>query len=319
MAGCDTLDNLINVVSVIGPTASGKTKLAVSLAKKFNGEIISADSMQIYKDMQIATAKPTEEEKCGIKHHLMDFLPPDKTYSVANFVNDATACIYDINSRGKLPIIAGGTGLYVDSLLNNITFGEEERNPQLCEELQKLCDQNGVDYLLSMLSCFDNESALRLSEQKNPKRIIRAIEFYKTTGITISEHNKKSKDNKSPFKATKLGLNFKDRQKLYDRINLRVDLMLEQGLLQEAESVLNSDLSFTSVKAIGYKELAPYFKGEKSLDECVERLKMETRRYAKRQITWFKRDEEINWLYVDEYNSFDELFSKAVSIIERGN
>lgn len=312
------MDNLIKVVSVAGPTASGKTKLSVELAKHFDGEIVSADSMQIYKEMQIATAKPDEEEKCGIPHHLMDFLPPDKTYSVADFVEDASRCIAEINSRGKLPIIVGGTGLYVDSLLNNVTFSEEKRDLKLCDELMQLYIENGADYLLSKLSEFDSDSAKRLSEQKNVKRIIRAIEFYKTNGITITEQNKRSKEKKSPYNATKLGLNFRDRQKLYDRVNKRVDIMLEQGLLKEAESVLKSDLSFTSVKAIGYKELAPYFDGTKSLDECIEKLKMETRRYAKRQITWFKRDAEINWLYVDEYSSFEELLNDAISIVERG-
>lgn len=312
------MNNLIKVVSIVGPTASGKTRLSVELAKRYNGEIISADSMQIYKDMQIATAKPTVEEMGNVKHHLMDFLPPDKTYSVANFVSDASKCIADIVSRNKLPFIVGGTGLYVDSLLNNIAFNEEKRDEQLCEELMKIYADEGADKLLEMLSQFDADSAKRLSEQKNVKRIIRAIEFYKTTGVTITEQNEKSKAQKSPYNATKIGLNCRNRQILYDRINLRVDSMMEQGLLEETQKVLSSKLSFTSIKAIGYKELAPYFKNEKSLDECVEKLKQETRRYAKRQITWFKRDEQINWLYLDDYSSFEDLLSDAISIMERG-
>lgn len=312
------MDKLINVVSVVGPTASGKTKLSVEFAKNFNGEIISADSMQIYRDMQIATAKPTEEEKCGIVHHLMDFLPTDKTYSVANFVSDAKKCIEDIHIRQKLPIIVGGTGLYVDSLLNNITFSEEKRDEKLCEELLQIYKSEGVERLLSMLKEFDPDSAQRLSQQVNIKRIIRAIEFYKTTGMTITEQNKNSMLMKSPYKATKIGLNFRDRQKLYDRINNRVDIMIEQGLLEEAREVLSTNLSFTSVKAIGYKELIPYFNNEKTLDECIEKLKMETRRYAKRQITWFKRDTDINWLYADDYSCFEELYNDAVLIMKRG-
>ena len=317
-AGCDILENSIKVVSIVGPTASGKTKLAVKLAKTFNGEIVSADSMQIYKGMQIATAKPTVDETEGINHHLIDFVSPDETYSVAMFVKDASRCIADINSRGMLPFIVGGTGLYVDSLLNNITFSDEQRDEKLSLELYKIFEEQGIDTLLEMLSEFDIDSANRLKAERNPKRIIRAIEFYKTTGITITEQNEKSKLVKSPYKPVKIGINFKDRARLYERINKRVDLMLENGLLDEAKDVLSNKLSFTSVKAIGYKELMPYFNGEKTLDECVEKLKMETRRYAKRQITWFKRDLDINWLYADEYDSFEELLAQAVEIINKG-
>ena len=317
-AGCDILENSIKVVSIVGPTASGKTNLAVKLAQKFNGEIVSADSMQIYKGMQIATAKPTFAETEGVKHHLIDFVSPDESYSVAMFVKDASKCISDINSRGKLPFIVGGTGLYVDSLLNNITFSEEQRDEKLSLELRKIYEEQGIDTLLKMLSEFDIDSSNRLKAERNPKRIIRAIEFYKTTGITITEQNEKSKLEKSPYSPIKIGLNFKDRAKLYERINKRVDLMLENGLVNEAKDVLSSKLSFTSIKAIGYKELLPYFNGEKTLDECVEKLKMETRRYAKRQITWFKRDLDINWLYADKYNSFEELLADAVEIIIKG-
>lgn len=317
-AGCDILENSIKVVSIVGPTASGKTKLAVKLAKKFNGEIVSADSMQIYKGMQIATAKPTFAETEGVKHHLIDFVSPDETYSVAMFVKDASKCIADIYSRGKLPFIVGGTGLYVDSLLNNITFSEEQRDEKLSLELRKIYEEQGIDTLLKMLSEFDIDSANRLKAERNPKRIIRAIEFYKTTGITITEQNEKSKLVKSPYSPVKIGINYKDRARLYERINKRVDLMLENGLVNEAQDVLSSKLSFTSIKAIGYKELLPYFNVEKTLDECVEKLKMETRRYAKRQITWFKRDLGINWLYADKYNSFEELLADAVEIIKKG-
>ena len=308
----------IKVVSVVGPTASGKTKLSVELAKRFNGEIISADSMQIYTGMSIATAKPSVEEMQGIPHHLMDFLPPQSTYSVAMFTEDAKRCIKDIADRGKLPIIAGGTGLYVDSLLNNISFYDCSRNDEITNKLWEEYNEKGIEPLLAQLESFDPESAKRLSTGQNPKRIIRAIEFYQTTGATITEQNEKSRLIPSPYKPIKIGLIFSDRQKLYDRINLRVDLMLEQGLLEEAKEVLSSPLSSTSVKAIGYKELAPYINGEDALDNCIEKLKRETRRYAKRQLTWFRRDKEINWLIVDEYDSFKELFTEAVSIINKG-
>ena len=312
------LDSLIKIISVVGPTASGKTALSVELAKHFNGEIISADSMQIYQGMHIATAKPDEEEKQNIRHHLMDFLPADKTYSVADFVNDAKICVEDIASRSKLPIIAGGTGLYVDSFLNNITFSNYERNEDITNELYSLYEQYGADYLLELLAEFDSESAENLKEARNVKRIIRAIEFYKTNGITISEHNRNSKNISSPYQVVKIGLKFDDRQKLYDRINKRVDIMMEKGLLDEAEKVLSSNLSNTSKMAIGYKELIPYFNKEKSLDDCIETLKRETRRYAKRQLTWFNRDEEINWIYVDRFNNFDEILNYAISIAEKG-
>ena len=308
----------IKLIAVVGPTASGKTTLGVKIAERFGGEVISADSMQIYKGMQIATAKPTFDETEGVKHHLIDFVSPDETYSVAMFVKDASKCIADIYSRGKLPFMVGGTGLYVDSLLNNITFSEEQRDEKLSLELRKIYEDQGIDTLLKMLSEFDIDSSNRLKAERNPKRIIRAIEFYKTTGITITEQNEKSKLEKSPYSPIKIGLNYKDRAKIYERINKRVDLMLENGLVNEAKDVLSSKLSFTSIKAIGYKELLPYFNGEKTLDECVEKLKMETRRYAKRQITWFKRDLDINWLYADEYNSFEELLADAVEIIKKG-
>lgn len=312
------LKNLIKVISVVGPTASGKTKLSVELAKIFDGEIVSADSMQIYKGMQIATAKPDEVEKCGVPHHLMDFLPASEAYSVAMYVKDASACINEINERNKLPIIAGGTGLYVDSLLNNIKFSDENRDEKICEELRDLYNKEGIEKLLEILESFDKISAEKLRAERNLKRIIRAIEFYETTGKTISEQVENSRLEESPYKAIKIGLNFRDREKLYDRINKRVDIMIENGLVEEAHEVINSDLSYTSVKAIGYKELMPYFNNEKSFEECIEKLKQETRRYAKRQITWFKRDTDINWLYVDEFNTFEELLNEAIDIINKG-
>lgn len=312
------MSNLIDVVSLVGPTASGKTKLGVDLAKHFNAEIISADSMQIYQGMQIATAKPTAEEMDGVVHHLIDFLPPDGTYSVAKFVEDASACIRDITSRGKLPIIVGGTGLYVDSLLNHVRFNDEVRNEEESEKLWHVYREQGLDVLLEELKRIDPDSFERLSVERNPKRIIRAIEFYRTTGVTITRQIADSRLEESPYRAVKLGLNFLDREKLYDRINRRVDLMLSLGLEEEARQVLNRSLSITSVKAIGYKELAPYINGEKTYEECIEKLKRETRRYAKRQITWFKRDKDINWLYIDEYNSYEELYNQAVQIINKG-
>ena len=308
------MDNKIDVLAVVGPTASGKTKLSVELAKALNGEIVSADSMQIYKGMDIGTAKPTFEEMQGIPHHLMGFLDSKENFSVAIYVEMAHKIIADIHSKGKLPIVTGGTGLYVDSLLNSIKFFDNTSDDSIRDKYSKLLEEKGLDYLLEKLKKIDYETYEKLLEQRNAKRIIRALEFFEVTGKTISEQNRLSKQD-SPYNPIKIGLTCRDRQVLYDRINLRVDLMLKDGLLEEAEKVLNLDLSNTAEKAIGYKELIPYFKGESTLDECVEVLKMNTRRYAKRQLTWFRRDQEINWIYIDEHNSFKDILNKALSFI----
>ena len=308
------MDNKIDVLAVVGPTASGKTKLSVELAKALNGEIVSADSMQIYKGMDIGTAKPTFEEMQGIPHHLMGFLDSKENFSVAIYVEMAHKIIADINSKGKLPIVTGGTGLYVDSLLNSIKFFDNTSDDSIREKYSKLLEEKGLDFLLEKLKKIDYETYEKLLEQRNAKRIIRALEFFEVTGKTISEQNRLSKQD-SPYNPIKIGLTCRDRQVLYDRINLRVDLMLKDGLLEEAEKVLNSDLSNTAEKAIGYKELIPYFNGESSLDECVEVLKMNTRRYAKRQLTWFRRDQEINWIYIDEHNSFKDILNRALIFI----
>ena len=308
------MDNKIDVLAVVGPTASGKTKLSVELAKALNGEIVSADSMQIYKGMYIGTAKPTFEEMQGIPHHLMGFLDSKENFSVAIYVEMAHKIIADIHSKGKLPIVTGGTGLYVDSLLNSIKFFDNTSDDSIRDKYSKLLEEKGLDYLLEKLKKIDYETYEKLLEQRNTKRIIRALEFFEVTGKTISEQNRLSKQD-SPYNPIKIGLTCRDRQVLYDRINLRVDLMLKDGLLEEAEKVLNSDLSNTAEKAIGYKQIIPYFKGESTLDECVEVLKMNTRRYAKRQLTWFRRDQEINWIYIDEHNSFKDILNKALSFI----
>ncbi|MBQ7504052.1 MAG: tRNA (adenosine(37)-N6)-dimethylallyltransferase MiaA [Ruminococcus sp.] len=305
------------VIAIVGPTASGKTSLSIEVAKSFNGEIVSADSMQIYKGMNIATAKPSEEEMRGIKHHLIDFLPADESYSVGQYVLDAQNAISEIVSKGKTPVICGGTGLYVDSLLNGIDFAENSSDDKIREELYILLESKGIDYLLDMLAQFDSDSSKRLSVEKNPKRIIRAIEFYKTTGTTITEQNRKSKQKESAYKPLVFGLTAKDRQYIYDRVNKRVDIMLRDGLLDEAQSVLNSDLSDTASKAIGYKQLQPYFDGIDELDACVDRLKTETRHYAKRQLTWFRRNDSINWIYIDELKSTGEQFESIKSTIRR--
>lgn len=301
------------LIVICGPTASGKTALSIALAKTIGCEIVSADSMQIYKGMTIATAKPTPEEMDGVPHHLIDFLEPSNGFSVADYVSLAHKAIEDIGNRGMIPLVCGGTGLYINSLVDNITFDESCSSTTLRDELLELAKEKGNGYLLEMLRKFDPESAERFHENNLP-RIIRAIEVYKTTGKTISQFNRESKDKGSPYDAVMIGINYRDRQKLYDRINLRVDLMLENGLLDEAKEVLSGDLK-TSYQAIGYKELAPYFNGEAYLEDCIDKLKMESRRYAKRQLTWFRRDERINWIYADECSSFEEIVAKALEIV----
>lgn len=301
---------------VVGPTASGKTSLSIELAKKYNGEIVSADSMQIYREMKIATAKPDEKEMSGIKHYLIDFLEPNQSYSVGKYVEDAKYAVEEIIRKNKLPIICGGTGLYVDSFLNGIDFIDDSSDIELRNELYKTAEEKGIDYLLNKLLEIDPYSYMRLYEQRNTKRIVRAIEFYKKTGVTISEQIENSRNNEPEYDYLIFGLKASDRQYLYNRINERVDLMVENGLVEEARDVLKSDLSETSAKAIGYKQLKPYFNNEASLEECIEKIKTETRHYAKRQLTWFKRNESINWINIDEIKTTEEQLDYISRIID---
>ena len=312
------MDTKIPVICVTGPTASGKTALAVGLAKKYDGEVVSADSMQIYSGMDIATAKPDDEEMLGIPHHMIGFLPASENYSVAQFVEAASGIIRDIHSRGKTVIIAGGTGLYIDSLLNNITFSESTADEQLREKLREKAQREGVQSLVEELRTFDPESADRI-EPNNIKRLIRAIELYRTTGITMTEHNIRSRSIESPYSAVKIGLKAHNRQFLYDRINRRVDVMVKKGLIDEAREVLSQPCGKTARKAIGYKELVPYLNGEAELEEVLEELKKRTRRYAKRQLTWFMRDKSIQWFDIDTYENFEMLFEDVCKYIDEAS
>lgn len=307
--------NRIPVVAVVGPTASGKSDLAVEICRRFGGEVVSADSMQIYKGMDIATAKPTEEEKQNIPHHMMDFLDNTEDYSVALYQQATAECIAEIYSRGLLPVVCGGTGLYVDTLLNNVKLSEDSYDEELRVSLLKRAENEGADRLLEEVRAFDPEYAEKL-HPNNVKRIVRALEVYKTTGTTMTEQNKLSKQT-SPYDVCFIGLDAEDRQFLYDRIDRRVDVMLERGLEEEAREYLSSANGSTSAQAIGYKELRPFFDGAITLDEAVENLKKATRRYAKRQLTWFRRNERINWLYIDKYQKRDELMSDAFAIVEK--
>ncbi len=302
------------VIVVAGPTASGKTSLAIEIAKKFDGEIVSADSMQIYKNMDIATAKPTEDEMSEVRHHLIGFVDCTDEYSVAMYKNDALSVIKDILARGKVPIVCGGTGLYIDTLIKNTTFFDYEKS-DVRSELEKTADEKGIEHLFEKLKDIDPETASRL-HINDRKRIFRALEVYLSTGKTITEQDRLSHLEESEFDWCIMGLTASDRQFLYDRINRRVDLMLESGLLREAEEFFVSDYSATAKQAIGYKELKPYFDGAVSLEEAVDKLKMETRRYAKRQLTWFRRNENINWIEIDRNNS-SEIIDIAAEIIEK--
>ena len=292
-------DNRIPLAVVAGPTASGKTGLAVELALRLNGEVVSADSMQIYRRMAIATAKPTLQEMKGVPHHLIDFLEPGESFSVAQYVQRARQVIGEIHSRGKLPIVAGGTGLYIQSLVDNVSFSPQPEDPELRERLRQKAEREGAQALLEELREFDPQSAARL-HPNNLGRVIRAIEVYRLTGRTMTQQLEDSRREPSPYRLCMLGLTYSRRELLYDRINRRVDVMMEEGLLEEARQMRREKLSSTAAQAIGYKELEGYFAGQEPLEEALERMKRETRRYAKRQLTWFRRDSRFHWLEMDK-------------------
>lgn len=296
----------IKIICIVGATASGKTGLGVSLAKRIGGEIISADSMQVYKNMPIATAVATKDEQDGVPHHLVEFLESDETFSVADFVGLAKDKIADITSRGKVPIIVGGTGLFVDSLVKNITFSDVGAVDEVRQRLSEKSNDELYDELMSV-----DEKSAREIHKNNRKRVIRALELY-YGGTSKAEQNENSLLQESPYDALYIGINYRDRQVLYDRINMRVDMMMKAGLLDEARASLDS-VGATSKQAIGHKELKPYIEGSISLDEAVDNLKKETRHYAKRQLTWFRRNDGIKWLYNDDINGND-LVDRAESL-----
>lgn len=300
----------IPLLVIVGPTASGKTALAVECALEFGGEVVSADSMQIYKGMSIATAKPTADEMKGVKHRLIDFVDVTENYSVADYVKDANEAIDAIVDEGKLPVLCGGTGLYVDSLVNNIRFSQEETDSELRGSLEEKMEKIGAEAMLEELAQFDPETAERL-HANNKKRIIRAFEVYMSTGKTFSEMQVLSREEPSRFNPVFIGIGCEDRQKLYDRIDRRVDIMLENGLVEEAREYYDLPEKTTSSQAIGYKELKPYFEGEITLEQAVDNLKLATRHYAKRQLTWFRRNKNIRWFNFDTYTDF-RLFSDDV-------
>lgn len=284
-----------NIYVIGGPTASGKSKLAVELAKRINGEIISADSMQIYKDMNIGTAKLTKEEMQGIKHHLLDFVSPEERYSVANFKTDAKIKIEEILKKGKTPIIVGGTGLYIDSMIYGIEFQDEKIDKEYREELNELAEKEGLERLYEEARKIDPEAMKKISIN-DKKRIIRVLEIYHKTGKTKTEVEKESRKNEIKYNYKTFAITM-NREKLYERIEKRVDQMIEQGLIEEVQSILNKYHKFpTAMQGLGYKEVVEYLENKLTKEEMIEKIKKKTRHYAKRQLTWFKKNKETIWL-----------------------
>lgn len=283
------------VIVICGPTASGKTALSIELAKKINGEIISSDSMQIYKYMDIGTAKPSKDEMQGIPHHLIDFVEPNQRYSVAEFKKDAENAIEEILSKGKTPIVVGGTGLYVDSLIYGIEYQEIELDEKYRQELEQRAEEEGLEKLYEEAQKIDPQAMEKIS-RNDKKRILRVLEIYKTTGKNKTEQEIESRKNGVKYDYKVFAINW-DREALYERINKRVDIMIEQGLIEEVENLLQKYDEFpTAMQGLGYKEVVEYLQGITTREEMIEKLKMETRRYAKRQITWFKKNKQTIWI-----------------------
>ena len=284
------------VIVIAGPTASGKTGLSVEVAKQLHTEIVSADSMQIYKGMDVGTAKVTPDEMCGIVHHMIDIVSPMENYNVSRYVEDAKPIVDSILTKGKIPVIAGGTGLYINSLVHGYDLAPIPGDEAVREEITKLYEEKGGEFLLEELRKIDPKTADRL-HPNNARRLIRALEVYRISGTTISEQEERTKNAPKPYDVKFFVLDT-DREKLYERINRRVDIMLVNGLVEEVKTLLEQGIpkTNTSMQAIGYKEIVEYLDGYLTLEEAVEKLKMESRRYAKRQLTWFRRNEGAHWL-----------------------
>ena len=314
-------NNKIKLFAVVGPTASGKTALSIELARRMGGEIVCCDSMQIYRRMEIGTAKPTAEERSAVPHRMFDLADPEEPYSCADYVRDAASEIGEITARGVIPILCGGTGLYLDSLLRGGSFEETEVDPALREELRLFAEREGNHALHERLRAVDPASAEAIHEN-NVKRVIRALEIFYGTGMTKTEADKRSRAVESPYDATVIGLRFESRELLYRRIDRRVELMLEAGLLEETRRLRDEGVferNATAAQAIGYKELLGYLDGKAGLAESVETLKRATRRYAKRQMTWFGAKEYVRWLTLDregEMKPAEEILAQALALCE---
>lgn len=304
------------ILCVVGPTASGKTKLSIELAKRYDGEVLSCDSMQIYRGMTIGTAKPTPEEMDGVPHHMIDVADPGEAFSVSRYVEMADPIVQDILSRGKTCVIVGGTGLYVDSLIAGRSFAPFPETGKR-QELEALAAEQGIDAVLDILRRHDPDSAARL-HPSDQRRIIRAAEVWLETGKTITQHNRETQAIPPKYSPLWLGLDFTDRAELYARIDRRVDLMMAGGLIEEIQSLLHNGTppTATALQAIGYKEPMAALRGEMTMAEAVDKIKQESRRYAKRQLTWFRRNKDIHWIYNREPVRFDAVWEQAEMIMD---
>lgn len=303
------------IVVLVGPTASGKTALSVALARALHGEVISADSMQLYRGMDIGTAKVTAAEMEGIPHHMIDVAEPWEAFSAARYVELADPILQDVLARGKTAVIAGGTGLYVDALIKGRTFAPYPETG-VREALEREAEKIGMEAMLERLRQVDPDSADRL-HLADKKRILRALEVYEETGKTITQHNRESRQIPDKYRPVWLGLNFRRREDLYRRIDLRVEQMVNRGLLEEIRALLDAGVprSCTAMQAIGYKEFLPVLDGQEDMDAAVERVQRESRRYAKRQLTWFRKNPEIHWIDQPESPVFSEIFQEALGQI----
>ena len=303
------------LICIAGPTASGKTALSIALAKLLDTEIISSDSMQLYRGMDIGTAKPDMAERDGVVHHMFDVAEAGETFSVARYQQMADACAQEILSRGRIPIVCGGTGLYLDALIDGSTFSGDETNLEAREKYNAIAREQGAHALHEMLRKVDPESAERIHEN-NVKRVVRALEVYEQTGMTIGEMNARNKRPEPKYDAILFALCPTERQTLYDRIDRRVDQMVELGLLEEARRLLEQGrLTGTAGQAIGYKELVPYLQGQATLSDCLDTLKRASRNYAKRQLTWLRRDGRVNWIYYNSAEEFPAILQQVTEIL----
>lgn len=308
------------LIIITGPTAVGKTSLSIDLAKKTNGEIISADSIQVYKYMNIGSAKVLPSEMDGIKHHLIDILNPDEEFNVHTFQQMAKQCICEIYKKGKIPIIVGGTGFYIQSVLYDIQFDETDERHEYRKELEELAAQKGNEYIHNMLKCVDPKSAEAI-HINNLKRVIRALEYFYETGKRISEHNEQQRENNSPYNFVYFVLN-DDRDALYYRINQRVDNMIKDGLFEEVKNILDLgyDENLTSMQGIGYKEMVQCVKGNISIEEAAYQMKLNTRHFAKRQLTWFRREKDVTMININEYAyNRQKILDEMLMILEKRN
>ena len=300
--------NKPKVIVICGPTASGKTALSIELAKKINGEIISCDSMQIYKYMDIGTAKPTLEEQKEVKHHMIDFVEPNQRYSVAEYKKDAEKSIEEILLKGKTPIIVGGTGLYVDSLIYGIEYPEIELDEEYRKQLEKEIEEKGLESLYNKAKEIDSKAMEKISPN-DKKRIMRVLEIYMATGKTKTEQEIESRTHEVKYDYKVFAIKM-DREKLYERINKRVDMMIEKGLIEEVQNILKKYDKFpTAMQGLGYKEVVEYLEGKKTKEEMIDKIKMQTRRYAKRQITWFKKNKQTIWIENNELSKILEVIN----------